>query len=473
MTAMRPTVWPTLLLVLLLQLSFAAVHAQAPPRKKATETKDTTAIRTRILFVLDASGSMQARWQNNTRWQVATRLLSEIMDSLMLTPQVEVALRVYGHQTFRDQGDCKDTRLEVPFTEGGHRQIQDKLKSIKPMGNTPIAYSLSQAGMDFPDDPLSRNVVILITDGLENCSGDPCLVSYQLQKSNVFLKPFVIGLGLDLSMREAFDCVGTYYDAQQESAFKQALTAVVAQALNTTTLQIDLLDSNGNASETNIPMSLYAREAQMDRYHYVHTKNNKGYSDTVAIDPSSSYDLTVHTTPPLFKKGIVIEAGKHNTVQVLNCEQGSLELVVAGVSGYKGLRAIVRNPADGALVATQDFNTIRKYLAGTYDLEIPSTPVIVVRAIRLKPGSPERIQIPQPGMVNIACNTGGYGAIYSLNGATPVKCYDLSPTLSMETVVLQPGNYRVVFRSASSTRMVFSLVKDFSIRSGEINTVRF
>ena len=172
-------------------------------RKKQLETKDTTGIKTRILFVLDASGSMQARWQNNSRWQVATRLLTEIMDSLKTTPQVEVALRVYGHQTFRDQGDCKDTRLEVPFTEGGHQLIQDKLKTIKPMGNTPIAYSLSQAGMDFPDDPLSRNVVILITDGLENCSGDPCLVSYQLQKSNVFLKPFVIGLGLDLSMREA------------------------------------------------------------------------------------------------------------------------------------------------------------------------------------------------------------------------------------------------------------------------------
>lgn len=441
-------------------------------RKKQLETKDTTGIKTRILFVLDASGSMQARWQNNSRWQVATRLLTEIMDSLKTTPQVEVALRVYGHQTFRDQGDCKDTRLEVPFTEGGHQLIQDKLKTIKPMGNTPIAYSLSQAGMDFPDDPLSRNVVILITDGLENCSGDPCLVSYQLQKSNVFLKPFVIGLGLDLSMREAFDCVGTYYDAQQESAFKQALTAVVAQALNTTTLQIDLLDTKGKPSETNVSMSLYAREAQMDRYHYVHTKNSKGYSDTVVIDPSSSYDLTIHTTPPIFKKGIQIEAGKHNTVLV-NCEQGSLELVVAGVSGYKNLRATLRNPQDGALVATQDFNTLRKYLVGTYDIEIPTTPVIHVRALQLKAGASERIQIPQPGMINFVSNTGGYGAIFLVNGPSLTKCYDLSPNLSLETVVLQPGNYRILYRSATSSRMVFSLVKDFSIKSGEITTVRF
>jgi Ca-activated chloride channel family protein len=150
-----------------------------------------------------------------------------------------------------------------------------------------------------------------------------------------------------------------------------------------------------------------------------------------------------------------------------------LELVVAGVSGYKNLRANLRNPEDGTLVATQDFNTLRKYLAGTYDLEIPSTPVIQLRALQLKPGASERIQIPQPGMVNIVCNTGGYGAIFVVNGASLTKCYDLSPNLILETVVLQPGNYRVLYRSANSTRMVFSLVKDFSIKSGEITTVRF
>jgi hypothetical protein len=70
-------------------------------------------------------------------------------------------------------------------------------------------------------------------------------------------------------------------------------------------------------------------------------------------------------------------------------------------------------------------------------------------------------------------NTGGYGAIFVVNGPSLTKCYDLSPNLSLETVVLQPGNYRILYRAASSSRMVFSLTKDFSIKSGEITTVRF
>ena len=37
---------------------------------------------TRILFVLDASSSMKKTWESGTKWSVATRILTEIADSL-------------------------------------------------------------------------------------------------------------------------------------------------------------------------------------------------------------------------------------------------------------------------------------------------------------------------------------------------------------------------------------------------------
>ncbi|MFN3528846.1 MAG: vWA domain-containing protein [Bacteroidia bacterium] len=435
-------------------------------------SEEEVVITTRILFVLDASGSMAARWQNQSRWEVATRLLSNIMDSLERRENVEVALRVYGHQTSRAGGDCKDTKLEVPFGENSGSQIKRRLKSIKPLGNTPIAYSLSHASKDFPQDPFARNILILITDGLENCGGDPCQVSYQLQKQHIFLKPFVIGLGLDVSVKDAFNCVGTYYDAEQEQAFKQALDMVVSQALNSTTVQVDLLDQFLLPTETNVVMTFYDHELGIDRYNFLHTLNSRKKSDTLLLDPANMYDLVIHTNPEIRKDKIVLLPGKHNVIK-LNSPQGALELAVGGVSGYRNLRATVRDSKTGKLITMQEFNTTRRYLTGTYDIEVLTTPILNFNGVEIKQGKTEKIQIPQPGMVNLVSNTEGFGAIFSTSGPKLEKVHDMNPGLTSETVVLQPGNYKAVFRSKNSSRAIFSIEKEFTVSSGGIVTVRF
>lgn len=429
-------------------------------------------ITTRILFVLDASGSMSARWQQYSRWEVATRLLTNIMDSLENKPRVEVALRVYGHQTSRNGGDCKDTKLEVPFGPESGRRIKTRLQKIKPLGNTPIAYSLSQAATDFPTDPLSRNILILITDGLENCNGDPCQVSFQLQKQHIFLKPFVIGLGLDVGMKDAFNCVGTYYDAEQEAAFSQALNMVVSQALNSTTVQVDLLDQFLLPTETNVAMTFYDADLGIDRYNFLHTFDSKKRSDTLLLDPANVYDLVIHTNPEIVKKGIRLNPGKHNVI-TLNSPQGGLELLVAGVSGYRNLRATIRNSQTGEFVGIHEFNTTRRYLTGSYDIEVLTTPLMRFSKVQIEQGKVSRIQIPQPGIVNLVSNANGYGAIFSMAGPKLEKVHDISETSTSETVVLQPGTYKAVYRSKNSSRAVFSIEKEFTVTSGGIVTVRF
>jgi Ca-activated chloride channel homolog len=460
----------TLLVFVGLLLWAVATQAQAP--RTTTLRDDDPLVTTRILFLLDASGSMLGTWQNNSRWNVARRLLTDLMDSLEGKPRLEVALRVYGHQTERGERDCKDTRLEVPFAPGSFGRIQQKLKNIKPLGNTPIAYSMSQAAFDFPKDPFSRNILILITDGQESCDGDPCQVSYQLQKQHIFLKPFIIGLGLDLSMKQAFNCVGTYFDAEQEVAFKQALDLVVAQALNSTTLQLNLTDQFMLPTESNVAVTFYDSELGIERYNFIHTLNSRKLSDTLLIDPANSYDIVVHSNPEVRKERVKLLAGKHNVV-TMHTPMGGLELVVNGVTGYRNLKASVRESKSGNYIGTQDFNTVKKYLTGSYELEILTTPITRFSAVEIRQGETVRLQIPQPGLVNVASNTEGYGSIFSTDGPRLVKVHDLNPATLTETVVLQPGNYKVVFRSKNSTRAVFSLEKEFTVSSGAIITVRF
>ena len=49
--------------------------------------------KTRILFVLDASQSMLGRWDKEQKMKVATRLMSNLMDSLKTVKNLEVALQ--------------------------------------------------------------------------------------------------------------------------------------------------------------------------------------------------------------------------------------------------------------------------------------------------------------------------------------------------------------------------------------------
>src|SRR5687768_9134900 len=98
--------------------------------------------KTRILFLLDMSGSMLAKWENSTRTEVAKNLLSKLVDSLQHYQNLELGLRAYGHLYGRESNNCQDSKLEVPFSENNEKQIIDRLKQITPKGNTPITYSL-------------------------------------------------------------------------------------------------------------------------------------------------------------------------------------------------------------------------------------------------------------------------------------------------------------------------------------------
>ena len=116
---------------------------------------------TRILFVFDASNSMNAFWGGSRKIETASNLLSETLRGLHQGDQLELGLRVYGHGTKHVQGqqDCDDTELVVPFSTYNNLIIKQTLSRIRAQGTTPIARSLEQAAYDFPDSP-GRNVIV-------------------------------------------------------------------------------------------------------------------------------------------------------------------------------------------------------------------------------------------------------------------------------------------------------------------------
>src|SRR5690606_20445161 len=107
---------------------------------------------TRILFVFDASNSMNGFWGNKPKVETARELMYATLTQLEGQPDLELALRVYGHQSPIAPGtqDCDDTKLEVPFSGNSIPAIRNRLKEIRCVGTTPIARSLERSAEDFP-----------------------------------------------------------------------------------------------------------------------------------------------------------------------------------------------------------------------------------------------------------------------------------------------------------------------------------
>ena len=424
----------------------------------------------RILFVFDASQSMYGRWQSDTKFNIAVKLFSGILDTLRLQPDLELALRMYGHQKPYPPKDCNDTRLEVPFAKDNVPRIKHVLKSIIPKGTTPIAYALSQASKDFPPCDHCRNIVILITDGLEECDGDPCAVSHELQKKGIVLKPFIVGIGKNFS--EQFDCVGTYFDASNEKEFRNALNVVISRVLNPTTVQVNLLDAYGKPSETNVNMTFYDFLSGLPKYNFIHSFNAKGVPDTLDIDPLLVYNIVVHTIPPVRIDSVVITPGKHNIIGI-DAPQGFIAFKAAGNNLLKNVSCIIRKKNSPETTHVQQFDQIEKYLTGSYDVEILCMPRIFVKDVDVRQSHTTTVEIPLPGIAVIQKPTNGYGSLYAEDNQKLIWLYNFRDTPQLqETLNLQPGAYRIVFRSKYLNQASYSIERMFRVEPGQTIVVK-
>lgn len=443
------------------QQATAQVKIQRPPEK------------TRLLFLLDASGSMFAPWENSIRMNVAKRILTEMVDSLRIDKNLQLALRVYGHQFHRKYQNCKDTKLEVPFRPNNHDDIIYRLKQIQPQGVTPIAYSLEQAANDFTLDPEFRNVVIILTDGIESCGGDPCAVSKALQSKQIFLKPFVIGLGMEQNYEKEFGCVGQFYDAKNVKEFKDVLNEILHQSLDETSASVELLDVNGDPKETNVNVTFVNNITQAPIYNFVHYRDARGRPDSVILDPVIPYDVVVNTIPPVLKRDVNLEGGKHNVIRIQS-PQGTLALRQKNHTDYtKGVKALIRPNGKAAVVNLQDMATDEKYLVGTYDLEVLTLPKTYFQDVSIKQSETTTLEVPAPGILHIDMVAQGFGSIYKIHpDGRQEWVIDLEQDKTRIMLAMQPGDYKIAFRAKDSFGSKYTEVKSFTIASGRTVNIK-
>ena len=131
---------------------------------------------------------------------------------------------------------------------------------------------------------------------------------------------------------------------------------------------------------------------------------------------------------------------------------------------------MVRIPGHPEVIHTQRVTETEKYITGSYDLEILTLPRIRQK-VDIELNQVTRIEIPAPGVLNINTNVPGYGTLFVLNsGSTQKWLLNLSGK-TRETMGIQPGNYKLVFRAENAKGSKFTEIHRFVIQSGSTKNI--
>ncbi|MBZ9762991.1 VWA domain-containing protein [Mesorhizobium sp. CA8] len=181
----------------------------------------------KVIIILDASGSMWAQIDGKPKLEIARESLRTVLQSVPADD--EIGFMAYGHRT---KGSCDDIELIVPPQAGSASAISAAADSMKFLGKTPLTAAVKQAAeaLKYTED---KATVVLITDGLETCGGDPCALGKELKQSGVDFTADVVGFGLTADEGKQIACLaentgGKYIQASDEKALQEALVETVA-----------------------------------------------------------------------------------------------------------------------------------------------------------------------------------------------------------------------------------------------------
>ena len=181
-----------------------------------------------LLFILDASGSMWGRIDDTPKISVAKEVMTDLVRDLPAGSNA--GLLAYGH---RRKGDCSDIESLVEFGPLDREAMIERIQGLNPKGKTPITAAVKQAVDQLRQIEASASV-ILVSDGLESCDGDPCEAVKEARKSGVDFRLHVIGFDLGDADPGQLQCMaeaggGEFYTAANVDELTGALEQVTAE----------------------------------------------------------------------------------------------------------------------------------------------------------------------------------------------------------------------------------------------------
>lgn len=210
-----------------------------------------TALKPNVMIVLDRSGSMgkSVPGAGKSRWQVAQEALNQLFASYSNT----IGFGLVMFSACNGAG-CSPGKISNPI--GSYTTDIQKTVAATPLCNsgkneTVIGGTLNgligEVSLQVADRP---NVIVLVTDGADNCGGGGAKAAAQLLAQAVSVKTYVVGFSGDVNASELTSiakAAGTapYFQAENGTQLQSALSQI-ATGVATCTFKLDQVPPSGS-----------------------------------------------------------------------------------------------------------------------------------------------------------------------------------------------------------------------------------
>lgn len=167
---------------LLPALLLAAVAVAAAPARAQAPAE--------TIVILDMSGSMWGRIGEETKLEISRTAVRGMFSRFPAGSRV--GLMAYGH---RRAGDCRDIQMLLPPGAANEASVGETLGRLVARGRTPLTESVREAARTLRVAERG-GTIILVTDGIETCGGDPCALAAELEAANAGFTAHVVGFDL-------------------------------------------------------------------------------------------------------------------------------------------------------------------------------------------------------------------------------------------------------------------------------------
>ncbi|MGI9410830.1 MAG: vWA domain-containing protein [Hyphomicrobiaceae bacterium] len=185
------------------------------------------ACRENAMIVFDASGSMALFRDGRPKIEIAREAARAVLPDI-------TRYRPTGLVTYSGgRGPaCSDVKLRVAPKLNSSNAILAALRTVDPNGATPLSDSVELAA-----DSLRRlgspGIIVLVTDGLENCGQNACLLGQRLKGWGDLIRVHVISFYLHGRAVETINCLseatgGTYATTNSLDGLRDALHKVLS-----------------------------------------------------------------------------------------------------------------------------------------------------------------------------------------------------------------------------------------------------
>lgn len=217
--------------------SESLIKALQSPREAPSQAAELI---TNIALVLDCSGSMKETVkEGETKMDAAKGVLADLVEKI--PSGLNVTFVIYGHEVFGSADDprnCQAVKVArglSPLDAAGKSDLRRLIAGLKPTGATPLALSLKVAGEELAKKPDEFCGIVLVTDGLESCKGNPTEeVAALSAKLKLSFGVNVVGLGVKADEDAALKAIadagnGKYYDADDAGALAESISVIAKE----------------------------------------------------------------------------------------------------------------------------------------------------------------------------------------------------------------------------------------------------